>query len=175
MKSLRILCLSLPLVLGGCLTEYSSTEYTGGYGSSGSSYYGSSAGRYRNYDTYQPGYYSGGYGRPYYGGSYGYNDYRYNQNRDCDDNDHSSSSSKKKSSSDRDIRIVDYDQNRRRGDLPDGYHPPEWWKERGYSLSQNSYKTREGDVKGKAAQEKHKSSSSNNKSSSSSSSSKKKK
>lgn len=150
MKTLHALCLALPLVTGGCITEYSE-----GYGSSG--YYGS-PGVYRTYDNYPPAYYSSGYRRPYYPGSYGYNNYRYNQS-DCEEDHRKEGSSKKKSTSTRDLRLVDYDQNRHKGDLPDGYHSPEWWKEHGYSLGQNTYKNREGEVKGKAAQQ-HKSSSS---------------
>ncbi|QQL45512.1 hypothetical protein [Sulfuriroseicoccus oceanibius] len=47
-----------------------------------------------------------------------------------------------------DLKLVKYRQGKHRGDKPKGYHPPEWWKERGYSLKKNTFKDRDGKYRG---------------------------
>ena len=158
MKTAPVFAILLALSTPACLTEF--TDYGSSYSESYTGY--GSAPVYRTYDatpyygSVRPAYYGGGYGGGYggsYGGYSGYNRYNYGRYNgdDCDydRNDHHSDSKKKSSSSDRDIRITDYNQSRKRSSLPEGYHPPEWWKERGYSIEQNTYKTRDGEVKGK--------------------------
>ena len=53
-----------------------------------------------------------------------------------------------KRSDERKIRLVNYRQGDHKGDKPQGYHPPEWWKERGYSLKKNTFKDRDGEYRG---------------------------
>lgn len=152
MKSAPLLALLIALATPACVTEYS--EYGTGYSESYTGYGPSPV--YRSYETTP---YYGSVRPAYYGGSYGgyagYDRYRYDRfDRDtCDDGRsyRRDDDRKKSDSSSRDIRITDYNQSRKRGDLPDGYHPPEWWKARGYSLEQNTYKTRDGDEKGRGA------------------------
>ena len=156
MKTIPLFAAVLALATPACVvTEYSG--YDSGYTGSYSGY--RSPPVYRSYDSrpyygsVSPAYYGGSYGPGYttgYGRGYAYD--RYDQ-YDCDDHgghrNYSSSEKKKSSSSSRDIRITDYNQSRRREELPTGYHSPEWWKSRGYSLEQNTYKNRDGEVKGK--------------------------
>jgi hypothetical protein len=151
MKTIPLFAILLALATPACVvSDYSG--YGGGYSGSYTGY--GSTPVYRSYSSspyygsVRPAYYSGSY----YGGGYGrYSAYdRYRGDECYDDHRHYSSSDKKKSSSSsRDIRITDYNESRKRRELPTGYHSPEWWKSRGYSLEKNTYKNRDGDVKGK--------------------------
>ena len=153
MKSAPLFALLLALATPACVTEYS--DYGTSYSESYTGY--GPAPVYRGYET--P--YYGSVRPAYYGGSYGsysgYDRYRYDRD-DCDDNRsyRRDDDRKKSDSSSRDIRITDYNQSRKRGSLPEGYHPPEWWKARGYSLEQNTYKNRDGEERGRGASDKKK-------------------
>lgn len=151
MKTTPLFAILLAMATPACVvTDYSG--YDSGYSESYTGY--GSTPVYRSYNTspyygsVRPAYYGGSYYGGGYGRYYGYDRYRGDE---CyDDHRHYSSGDKKKSSSSsRDIRITDYNESRKRRELPTGYHPPEWWKDRGYSLEKNTYKNREGDVKGK--------------------------
>lgn len=164
MKTTPLFAALLVLATPACVIS-DFAEYDSGYSQSYTGY--SSTPVYRGYNStpyygsVRPAYYGGGYGGGYSSSGYGRGyDYGRYDREDCDDhNDHrhySSNDRKKSDSSSRDIRITDYNQSRKRRDLPSGYHPPEWWKARGYSLEQNTYKTRDGDVKGKKSSSKKK-------------------
>ena len=47
------------------------------------------------------------------------------------------------------MKLVRYNERDRRGNLPSGYHSAEWYKNRGYSLKQNTYRERDGDTRGR--------------------------
>ena len=126
------------------------------------------------YSSYNRGYggsYGGGYGGGvvytnsyYYGGRY-YDSCPYCHHHPCTcrsrhsdvrivrreshDHDHRSSSNNN-NSKDNDIKLVRYRQGGGHGDLPSGYHDPQWFKNRGISVKQNTFKERDGDLRGRA-------------------------
>jgi hypothetical protein len=111
-------------------------------------------------------YYSTGYARPYYPSSYSYggggpryyrggfdhydHDHNHSSNRDYDRGDrgrgYSSSNNNNRSSGDA-IRLVKV-RDGSYGNLPEGYHSKEYFKNRGISLSKNVYETRDGERRG---------------------------
>jgi hypothetical protein len=157
--------------------QYGGTPYGSGYDSGYPGVEGDYSG-YAGSDSYsgygsQPffsgsvgSYYSTGYARPYYPGSYGYGgggpryyrggydryDHHYNHssnhssNHDYDRGRSYSSSNHNRSSGDA-IRLVKV-RDGSYGNLPEGYHSKEYFKNRGLSLSQNVYETRDGDRRG---------------------------
>lgn len=154
MKTTPLFAILLAMATPACIiSDYSGYEsgYTESYTGYGSPPIYRSYNSYPYYGSVRPSYY-GGYGSGYYGGGYGryagYDRYRGDECYDHYRNDHSRDN-KKSSASSRDIRITDYNESRNRRELPTGYHSPEWWKSRGYSLEKNTYKNRDGDVKGK--------------------------
>ena len=177
MNTPAIFRILLPL---GIMAVLPSCEVAPGqYGGSGySSGYDSSSNYYSNYSS-QPiygsagGYYSSGYSRPYYNSSYGgpryYRDYDRNNYSRYDNHRHSSSS-RSSSSSNRSqeeaIRLVKV-RDGSGGNVPQGYHSKEYFKNRGISLSKNTYETRDGDRRGYTSSSGNKNSSSGNKDNSS--------
>ncbi len=174
----RFSALLLPLVLAAaaflssCMVTDGPYYGGGGGGGGGGSLYRES---YVDEDDYSPGYsYGGGYGGGgvvytnsyYYGGRY-YDYCPYCHHHPCTchsrhsdvrivrreshnhdhDRDHRSSSNSK----DNDIKLVRYRQGGSKGDLPSGYHDPQWFKNRGISLKQNTFKDRDGDNRGRSS------------------------
>jgi hypothetical protein len=111
---------------------------TGGYyGGGGSSYGGGYSGGGYGSSYYRPGYSS--YRPSYYGGSY-YNRpdyYKY----DHDDHKHSSSSKK----DDDKIRLIGGSQPGK-PNRPEGNHTADWYRKRGYDLSEYKHKHEDGTV-----------------------------
>ena len=85
----------------------------------------------------------------YYGGRYysyrWWDDDRYSNYR----HDHGSNHSQyRHRRSDEELKLVRYRQEDR-GQLPTGYHSKEWYKDRGISLKENTYRDREGELHGR--------------------------
>lgn len=148
-RPLALLCLSLSTVIFLPSCEVLSDGGGGGYTGP---YYGSGGG------SYSRGYYDNGYGysRPAYGNAYYGNSYNrgryYNDGRNHDhdhdhDNDHRGSSSNNRGNSHNDEKIKliggrDSDKPNR----PENYHSVDWYKNRGYNLSDYKHKHEDGDV-----------------------------
>ena len=159
--------------------QYGGTPYGSGYRDSSPVYSG--------YDSYDSGYssyssrpfvtgsvgsyYSTGYARPYYPGSYGYggggpryyrggydrydHNHSSNHNYDRGDRGRGYSNNNNNRSSSEAIRLVKA-RDGSSGNLPEGYHSKEYFKNRGISLSKNVYETRDGDRRGYSGSSKKK-------------------
>lgn len=129
----------------------------GGYVAAGGGYYdGGYAGGewYDDYYDYHPpiyrSYVTYGAAWPYfYGGRYysyaWWNDNRYRNY--CHDHGSNHSRYRKRRSSE-EIKLVRY-RGEDRGRLPTGYHSQQWYKDRGYSLKENTYREKDGDLRGR--------------------------
>ena len=98
---------------------------------------------YRSYVTYSaawPYYYGGRY--------YSYRWWNDNRYRDyCHDHGSNHRRYSKRRSSD-ELKLVRY-HGPDRGRLPTGYHSEQWYKDRGYSMKKNTYRERDGDLRGR--------------------------
>lgn len=98
---------------------------------------------YRSYVTYSaawPYYYGGRY--------YSYRWWNDNRYRDyCHDHGSNHRRYSKRRSGD-ELKLVRY-HGPDRGRLPSGYHSEKWYKDRGYSLKTNTYRDRDGDLRGR--------------------------
>jgi hypothetical protein len=128
-------------------------RYAGGYAGAGygpgyyddwgAEYYDYHPPMYRSYVSYSS------YAPYYYGGRY-YNyrwwdDDRYRNY--C--HDHGSNHDRyRKRRSGEEMKLVRY-RGPERGDLPSGYHSKEWYRDRGYSLKDNTYREEDGDLRGR--------------------------
>jgi hypothetical protein len=128
---------------------YGGTSYAGGYYGGGSytdwdtDYYAYHPPVYRSYVTYSAAW------PYYYGGRYysyrWWNDDRYRNY--CHDHGRNYDQYRKRRSSE-EIKLVRY-RGEDRGRLPTGYHSDQWYKDRGYSLKGNTYRERDGDLRGR--------------------------
>jgi hypothetical protein len=106
---------------------------------------------------YDDGYYEPGYvaGPSYVGSGYYYGDHYYRghyRHDHYDHHDHDDDHHHRGSSRDDDnekMKLVRYNEQDRRRNLPEGYHSAEWYKSRGYSLKQNTFRERDGDTRGR--------------------------
>ena len=132
-------------------------NYGGGYVASGGGYYdgGYAGGEWYDdyYDFHPPIYRSyvtyGAAWPHFYGGRYysyaWWNDNRYRNY--C--HDHGSNHSRySKRRSGEEMKLVRY-RGDDRGRLPTGYHSQQWYKDRGYSLKNNTYREKDGDLRGR--------------------------
>jgi len=98
---------------------------------------------FRSYVTYSaawPHYYGGRY--------YSYRWWDDNRYRNyCHDHGSNHNRYRKRRSSE-EIKLVRY-RGEDRGRLPSGYHSDQWYKDRGYSLKENTYRDRDGDLRGR--------------------------
>ncbi len=144
--------------LASC-TVYDDGYYGGGPRYGGGPYYGGGYGYVYDdwnddYYSYHPAAYSGyvSYSTRYpyyYGGRYysyrWWDDDRYSHYR----HDHGSNYQRyRHHRSDEELKLVRYRQEDR-GQLPTGYHSKEWYKDRGISLKENTYRDREGELHGR--------------------------
>lgn len=144
--------------------EYGGTSYGGydsGYSSYGDGYSGYSSRPVYGGGGYGGGYYGGGYSQPYYpryrSPHYSHDDHghyttqhsssRYDYDRGRSSGSHSSGSHSNSRSGGEAIRLVKV-RDGTRGNVPQGYHSKEYFKNRGISLSKNVYETRDGDRRG---------------------------
>jgi hypothetical protein len=124
---------------------YGGGYYDEGYGYDGwaEEYYDYHPPVYRSYVTY------GSAWPYYYGGRYysyrWWNDDRYRGY--CHDHGSNHDRYRKRRSSE-EIKLVRY-RGDDRGRLPSGYHSDQWYKDRGYSLKSNTYRERDGDLRGR--------------------------
>lgn len=123
---------------------YSGGYYDGGYYDEWyEDYYDYHPPIYRSYVTYAPGW------PYYYGGRYyayrWWDDDRYRQY--CHDHGGNHDQYRKRRSSE-ELKLVRY-RGEDRGRLPTGYHSDQWYKDRGYSLKGNTYRERDGDLRGR--------------------------
>jgi hypothetical protein len=118
--------------------------YNGGYYDEWSDdYYDYHPPIYRSYVTYAPGW-------PYYYGGryYAYRWWDDDRYRDyCHDHGRNHDRYRKRRSSE-EMKLVRY-HGEDRGRLPSGYHSDQWYKDRGYSLKGNTYRERDGDLRGR--------------------------
>lgn len=153
-------CLRLLLVLFTAAGFTSCMVYEGGgyyadgpyYGGGGYSYddewgddfyYGYYPPAYRSYVTWSAAW------PYYYGGRYysyrWWDDHRYRNY--CYDHGSNRSHYRKRRSSE-EMKLVRY-RGPDRGRLPRGYHSEQWYRDRGYSMKSNTYRERDGDLRGR--------------------------
>lgn len=168
-RSARFLLAALAAVGLASCTVYDESYYADGPGPSGGGYYADgprpSGGGYYDagygYDEWDDEYYDyypstyrsyvtyGNAWPYYYGGRYysyrWWNDDRYRNYR----HDHGSNHNHyRKRRSSEELKLVRY-RGDDRGRLPSGYHSEQWYKDRGYNLKSNTYRERDGDVRGR--------------------------
>lgn len=129
---------------------YGGGYYGGGYYGGGgyydewdADYYDYHPPIYRSYVTYSAAW------PYYYGGRYysyrWWDDHRYHGYR----HDHGGNHDRyRKRRSSEELKLVRY-RGEDRGRLPSGYHSDQWYKDRGYSLKGNTYRERDGDLRGR--------------------------
>ena len=147
----RLLLAALAAAGFSACTVYDGGYYAGGGYYSGGGYYDEwyddyydyHPPMYRSYVTYAPGW------PYYYGGRYyayrWWDDDRYRHY--CHDHGGNHDRYRKRRSSE-EIKLVRY-HGEDRGRLPTGYHSQQWYKDRGYSLKGNTYRERDGDLRGR--------------------------
>jgi len=128
---------------GGYFSSSYSRPYYAGSGYGGYGGYSRYAGpRYYHNDYKRYSYNSYGSGHRYSSGHDHNNNYDYDRGRGSSGDRHRSSSSGGEA-----IRLVKV-RDGSDGNVPEGYHSKEYFKNRGISLSKNTYETRDGDRRG---------------------------